>query len=134
VGGKQMQREDEAPRGSRRAVLLRVLLWVSERYGRFDPARWGPQFKYPYFMAAGTNVGITAELYERTGGYPRRPLEQGLTDRVLSETVRTLTTRAALRPEVIVYASARRVWAYGALNTLRWYRNQAFRDAVVDVR
>jgi hypothetical protein len=48
--------------------------------------------------------------------------------------VRTLTTRAAVRRDVTVYNSARRVRSYGYLNTLRWYRNHGYRPSVVDVR
>ena len=55
-------------------------------------------------------------------------------DRALSERVRTLTDRAAVVPNAIVYNSARRVRAYGYLNTLRWYRNHGYRPSVVDVR
>jgi hypothetical protein len=55
-------------------------------------------------------------------------------DRVLSESVRTLTTLAARRTDVIVYNSLRRVRAYGYLNTLRWYRNHGYSPSVVDVR
>jgi hypothetical protein len=73
-------------------------------------------------------------LYERAGGFPRTAIEELHEDRALSETIRTLTTRAAVRPEVIVYNSARRVRAYGYINTLRWYRNHGYRPAVVDVR
>ena len=108
------------------------MIWVAENFGRIH--RRGPQFKYPYFMAAGNNLAITASLYERCGGFPRTAIEHEHEDRVLSEKVRTLTTRAAVLPEAIVYNSVRRVRAYGYLNTLRWYRNHGYRPAVVDVR
>ena len=85
-------------------------------------------------MAAGNNLAITAELYEKSGGFPRSAIEDAHEDRILSETVRTLTARAAVRREIVVYNSVRRVRAYGYINTLRWYRNHGYRDGVVDVR
>jgi hypothetical protein len=85
-------------------------------------------------MAAGNNLAITADLYERSGGFPRTSIEEVHEDRVLSEVVRTLTTRAAVRRDVTVFNSARRVRSYGYLNTLRWYRNHGYRPSVVDVR
>lgn len=132
VAGKIAAREDEAPLGRRQRLVLAGMLWLAENYGRLH--RRGPQFKYPYFMAAGNNLAITAELYQASGGFPRSAIEQQHEDRALSEAVRTLTTRAAVRHDVVVYNSLRRVRAWGYLNTLRWYRNHGYRPAVVDVR
>jgi hypothetical protein len=70
----------------------------------------------------------------RAGGFPRTAIEDAHEDRALSERVRTLTARARVVREAVVYNSARRVRAYGHLNTLRWYRNHGYRPAVVDVR
>ena len=113
-------------------VVLPAMLWVAEHYGRVH--RRGPQFRYPYFMAAGNNLAITAALYESSGGFPRTAIEEAHEDRALSEKVRTLTAKAAVRRDVVVYNSVRRVRAYGYLNTLRWYRNHGYRPRVVDVR
>ena len=134
VGGKQRPRDDEAPRGSLRHTVLNVMLWLAENYGRLLPSRRGPAFKYPYFMAAGNNLAISAALYDQSGGFPRSRIEDLHEDRALSEKVRTLTARGAFRRDVIVYCSARRVRAYGHLNTLRWYSDHGYRAAVVDVR
>lgn len=131
VAGKIRPRADEALSLADR-LILPAMIWIAEHYGRLH--RRGPQFKYPYFMAAGNNLAVTAALYERAGGFPRTAIEEMHEDRALSESIRTLTTRAAVRPEVIVYNSARRVRAYGYLNTLRWYRNHGYRPSVVDVR
>lgn len=132
VAGRIRPRVDEGPTSRRERATLAAMIWVAERYGRLH--RRGPQFRYPYFMAAGNNLAITAELYARAGGFPRSAIEDAHEDRVLSETVRTLTSRAAVCREAVVYNSARRVRAYGYLNTLRWYRNHGYRPAVVDVR
>ena len=132
VAGKIRPRQDEAPISRTQRAILATMIWVAEHYGRIH--RRGPQFKYPYFMAAGNNLAITARLYEASGGFPRSAIEHVHEDRALSEMVRTLTSRAAVRRDVVVYNSARRVRAYGYLNTLRWYRNHGYRPAVVDVR
>ncbi|MEO7964048.1 MAG: glycosyltransferase family 2 protein [Gemmatimonadaceae bacterium] len=131
VAGKIRPREDEALTLADRLIIL-MMLFVAERYGRLH--RRGPQFRYPYFMAAGNNLAITASLYEASGGFPRTRIEEMHEDRALSEKVRTLTDRAAVISDAIVYNSARRVRAYGYLNTLRWYRNHGYRPQVVDVR
>ena len=132
VAGKIKPRTDEGVRLKAGHWILPAMIWLAENAGRLH--RRGPQFKYPYFMAAGNNLAITASLYERCGGFPRTAIEQAHEDRVLSETVRPLTTRAAVVPEAIVYNSVRRVRAYGYLNTLRWYHNHGYRPTVVDVR
>lgn len=132
VAGKIRPRLDETSTTLAQRGILAAMIWLAEHYGRLH--RRGPQFKYPYFMAAGNNLAITAELYERSGGFPRCAIEDVHEDRVLSEIVRTLTTRAAVRRDVTVYNSARRVRLYGYLNTLRWYRNHGYRPHVVDVR
>ena len=132
VAGKIRPRLDEEPISLAQRGILATMIWLAEHYGRLH--RRGAQFKYPYFMAAGNNLAITAELYERSGGFPRSSIEEVHEDRVLSEVVRTLTTRAAVRRDVTVYNSARRVRSYGYLNTLRWYRNHGYRPRVVDVR
>lgn len=132
VAGKIRPRQDEAPISRTQRTILATMIWIAEHYGRIH--RRGPQFKYPYFMAAGNNLAITARLYEASGGFPRTAIEHVHEDRALSEMVRTLTSRAAVRRDMVVYNSARRVRAYGYLNTLRWYRNHGYRPAVVDVR
>jgi glycosyltransferase involved in cell wall biosynthesis len=132
VAGKIRPRLDEAPVSHTQRAILAAMIWMAEHYGRIH--RRGRQFKYPYFMAAGNNLAITADLYEASGGFPRTAIEHVHEDRALSETVRTLTTRAAVRRDVVVFNSARRVRAYGYLNTLRWYRNHGYRPDVVDVR
>lgn len=131
VGGRIAPREDERL-SLRERLALPALIAIAERFGRYT--RRGPQFKYPYFMAAGNNLAISAALYERAGGFPRTRIEDMHEDRALSESVRTLTANAASRREIVVYNSARRVRAYGFVNVLRWYRNHGYRPRVVDIR
>jgi glycosyltransferase involved in cell wall biosynthesis len=131
VAGRIRPRRDEALTWRERLVVP-LLIAVAERYGRL--VRRGSQFRYPYFMAAGNNLAIAAELYTAVGGFPRTAIEHAHEDRVLSERVRLVTDRAARRPQIVVYNSVRRVRAYGFMNVLRWYRNHGYQPAVVDVR
>jgi glycosyltransferase involved in cell wall biosynthesis len=132
VAGRILPRSDEEALTPGRRLVLMAMLWIAENYGKIH--RRGPQFRYPYFMAAGNNLAISASLYQRCGGFPRTTLEELNEDRVLSEKVRTMTTFAAQRDNLIVRNSARRVRAYGVINTLRWYRNRGYRPERVDIR
>ncbi|MEO7521387.1 MAG: glycosyltransferase [Gemmatimonas sp.] len=131
VAGRIRPRPDEGLALSERLVLP-AMIALAERYGRYS--RRGARFRSPYFMAAGNNLAISARLYLEAGGFPRGAIEHVHEDRALSERVRQLTTRAAVRDDMIVYNSVRRVRAYGFVNVLRWYRNHGYRPAVVDVR
>jgi glycosyltransferase involved in cell wall biosynthesis len=132
VIGQIRAREDDFPPTLRDRLVLPLMLRLAENFGRLH--RRGPQFKYPYVMVAGNNMAITAGMYERAGGFPRTAIEDAHEDRVLAERVRTLTTRARKRPDVVVYNSIRRVRSYGYLNTLLWYWDHHYRPTVVDVR
>ncbi len=131
VAGRIVPRADEML-SVRERIVLPIMIALAERYGRYT--RRGPQFKYPYFMAAGNNLAISAELYLNARGFPRTAIEHAHEDRELSERVRTLTARAEVRRNIVVFNSVRRVRAYGFVNVLRWYRNHGYRPAVVDVR
>jgi glycosyltransferase involved in cell wall biosynthesis len=131
VAGRIHPRDDE-PHTPRDRVLMWIALWIAEHYGGLF--RFGRRFKYPYMMVPGANLGVSAALYIRSGGFPRTAIDDVHEDHVLSEAIRTMTDRAALLPRLIVHHSARRLRAYGYINTLRWYRNHGFRPSVVDVR
>ena len=132
VAGKIKPRSDERTVTPGRRALIRLALWMAENYGKIH--RRGTRFRYPYFMVAGNNLAISADLYLQSGGFPRSSLEELNEDRALSEKVRTLTSKAALRDDLIVYNSVRRLHAYGVINTLRWYRNRGYHPDVVDIR
>jgi glycosyltransferase involved in cell wall biosynthesis len=132
VAGKILPRTDEEPLTLSWRISLRLMVWAAQNYGKIH--RRGPQFLYPYFMAAGNNLAVSAALYERSGGFPRTALEDLNEDRALSEKIRTLTRKAAWRDNIVVRNSVRRVRAFGVLNTLRWYRNRGYRPKVVDIR
>jgi glycosyltransferase involved in cell wall biosynthesis len=132
VVGTIKPRDDDIRLTRTDRCVIPLLLLLAENYGKIR--RRGRQFKYPYLMVAGNNLAITAALYERAGGFPRASIEDAHEDRELAERVRTLTTRAGLRRDVVVYNSIRRLRRYGYINTLRWYADHSHRPDVVDVR
>lgn len=133
VGGELVPRRDEGLGAIRRAVL-RGAVHLAEAFGRIRPGNQDAQYLGPYMMAAGCNVGITAELYVAAGGFPRTAIEDLHEDRALVNAVRRLTDRYARRNDVVVYGSSRRVQAWGLARTLLWYKDHAYRPAHVDIR
>jgi glycosyltransferase involved in cell wall biosynthesis len=132
VAGKIKPRTDDLVLSRFDRLFIPVLLWLAEAIGKLR--RRGRQFKYPYFLAAGNNLAITAELYQRAGGFAHTSIEQEHEDTLLSETVRTLTSRGGVCREAVVYNSTRRVKRYGYARTALWYIAHWCRPAEVDVR
>jgi glycosyltransferase involved in cell wall biosynthesis len=132
VAGAIKPRTDDFPLGRWDRVLIPTVLWLAVHTGRLR--RRGPQFKYPYILAAGNNLAITAALYERAGGFPRTSIEHEHEDRVLSERVRTLTRRGGVRADIVVYNSTRRMRRYGYARTVAWYVTHRGGLPEVDVR
>ena len=92
VGGELVPRRDEGLPAPTR-WLLRGAVHLAEAFGRVRPGNRDPEYRGPYMMAAGCNVGITAELYVAAGGFPRTAIEDLHEDRALVNAVRKLTDR-----------------------------------------
>jgi glycosyltransferase involved in cell wall biosynthesis len=133
VGGELVPRRDEGV-GWPTRLLLRGAVHLAEAFGRVRAGNRSPEYLGPYLMAAGCNVGITAELYLAAGGFPRTRIEELHEDRALVNAVRRLTRDYARRADVVVFGSSRRVRAWGLKNTLLWYKDHAYRPEVVDIR
>ena len=133
VGGELVPRTDEGLGWPTRAAL-RGAVHVAEAFGRLRSGNRDPAYLGPYLMAAGCNVGITAELYLAAGGFPRTRIEDLHEDRALVNAVRRITRDYARRGDVVVQGSSRRVRAWGLKNTLLWYRDHAYRPELVDIR
>lgn len=133
VGGELVSRRDEGVGWPTRAVL-RGAVHLAEAFGRIRPGNRSREYLGPYLMAAGCNVGITAELYLAAGGFPRTAIEDLHEDRALVNAVRRITRDYARRADVVVFGSSRRVRAWGLKNTLLWYKDHAYRPEVVDIR
>ncbi len=133
VGGELVPRRDEGlGRGTR--LALRSAVHLAEAFGRARSGNRDPAYLGPYLMAAGCNVGITAELYVAAGGFPRTAIEDLHEDRALVNAVRRITADYARRSDVVVQGSSRRVRAWGLRNTLLWYKDHAYRPELVDIR
>jgi glycosyltransferase involved in cell wall biosynthesis len=133
VGGELVPRHDEGL-GWPTRVALRGAVHLAEAFGRVRSGNRSPEYLGPYMMAAGCNVGITAELYLAAGGFPRTRIEDLHEDRALVNAVRRLTRDYARRADVVVQGSSRRVQAWGLRNTLLWYKDHAYRPEHVDIR
>ena len=132
VAGRIKPRTDDFTLNRFDRLIIAILLWLAEAIGKLR--RRGRQFKYPYILAAGNNLAITARLYEQAGGFAHTSIEQAHEDTVLSERVRTLTSRGGVCREAVVYNSTRRVKRYGYVRTALWYIAHWCRPAEVDVR
>jgi len=132
VAGHIVPRDDDERLTLLDRLLIPAIVWAAHIIGRMR--RHGPQFRYPYFVVAGNNLAVSADLYERAGGFPRTAIEQVHEDRQLSERIRTLTDRARLNRRMIVYNSTRRLKRYGYRRTLLWYFDHLSVPEEVDVR
>lgn len=134
VAGRITARTDDTNISKWKAKFFDILVPVAASFGRVRPLNRGPQFKGPYVMTAGCNVGVAAWLYEKSGGFPRTKIEDTHEDRVLVNRVRTLTDKYGYFKNVHVKVSARRIASWGVVNTLKWYANHSYCPPVVDIR
>ncbi|WP_242901246.1 glycosyltransferase family 2 protein [Actinomadura terrae] len=134
VSGPLRPRTDEFPLRFWERRLLPAVIGVAATFGRFRPGNQDPCFLGPYVMMPGCNVAITADLYERAGGFPRTRIEDVHEDRALVNRVRYLTAAYGLRGDVLVYGSVRRLRAFGLVRTLGWYADHRYRPTIVDIR
>jgi hypothetical protein len=132
VAGHIVPRDDDEQLTLLDRLLIPAIVRSAHVIGRIR--RHGPQFRYPYFVVAGNNLAVSADLYERAGGFPRTAIEQVHEDRQLSERIRTLTDRSRLNRKMIVYNSTRRLKRYGYRRTLLWYFDHLSVPEEVDVR
>jgi len=134
VIGQIKPRSDDFPLSLPDRVVIPILVFVASQWGKVYRRGRPGQFKYPYIMVAGNNLGITAEMYERSGGFPRSRIEDVHEDRILGDRVRMLTRRTRKKRNVVVFNSTRRARRYGFINTLLWYWEHRYQPDVIDVR
>lgn len=131
MGGRLKPRGDDIKLRPLDYIMPSLLITSGVLYGKLFYR--GKQFKYSFFMAAGGNMAITAALYEKAGGFTRSSIADSNEDTELAERVRTLTSHAKYRREMVVYASLRRMRKYGYLNTLKWFSGRSYKG-IIDVR
>jgi glycosyltransferase involved in cell wall biosynthesis len=130
VCGRIVARPDE--NGPIGRSVFRVLVALGAAFGRIRPAhRRRHGYLVPYRMHAGNNMAITAELYLKVGGMPRRPSP---TDRMFINRVRRHSTAIVRRRDMVVGNSTRRIRAYGVIGTARWYLDRGAGSRGVDPR
>jgi glycosyltransferase involved in cell wall biosynthesis len=114
--------------------LLPSVVALAAYFGKLRPGNRDTAYLGPYMMCPGCNLGITASLYERSGGFPRTAIEDEHEDRALVNRVRRVTTAYGYRRGMRVYGSVRRLRAYGLIGTLAWYADHRNRPEEVDIR
>jgi len=134
-GGLLEPRHDEVGRLRYLFLVLvnEFVVWT----GRLLPENRGSEFHGPYIVVSGGNMAITADMYDRAGGFPRTSIEQSHEDRDLTHAVRRLTPHYGLHRDMVVHASMRRIRAWGVVKTLAWYAGHRYRprnNEGVDVR
>ena len=128
--GRIRARADE--HGPAGRAFFALLVALAAAFGRVRPAnRAGGGYLAPYRMHAGNNMAITAELYVRVGGMPRRPSP---TDRMFLNRVRQHTAAIVHCGGMVVENSTRRLRSYGVLGTARWYLDQGSGHLTPDPR
>lgn len=70
VSGQLLPRRDEGIDWKKRMLILGVIETAS-LFGKIRQGNKDPQYLGPYVMTPGCNMAITAELYVRSGGFPR---------------------------------------------------------------
>lgn len=130
VCGRVLARPDE--HGPVGRAVFRLLVVLGAAFGRIRPAhRRRHGYLVPYRMHSGNNMAVTARLYLRVGGMPRRPSP---TDRMFLNQVRRHTTAIVYRRDMISRNSTRRIRAYGVVGTARWYLERGAGARCVDPR
>jgi glycosyltransferase involved in cell wall biosynthesis len=134
VAGRLVPRLDEPGVTFAHRFVLPATVTLASAFGALRPGNRGPEYLGRYVMTPGCNLGITAELYRRCGGFPRSAIEDLHEDRALVNAVRRVSTAYGSRRDVVVAGSTRRVRAWGLVRTLGWYADHRYRPDVVDVR
>lgn len=121
VGGRIRARGDE---GYRSRVFNAIgVLWRLGHAAEWYRTRKEPDALRRSFAICGNNMAIDAEIYERSGGFPRGSIEHIDEDHVLQQRVRAITGAKgiALAKRALVYTSLRRLNAYGTRDFVSWY-------------
>jgi len=134
VIGRTVPRRDQEPLRPGEEALIEFLMRASSLVGRWRPSNHGPEYLTPFRLAIGNNLAIRAEVYERSGGFPRSRIEEVHEDRALMNRVRRVTPRIGTQRRALVATSIRRLRAYGLVGILHWYLSHGGRVGPVDVR
>ncbi len=134
LAGTIKPRLDEGPLRPGEGALLRLVVSGAELFGRLRPGNRDPRYLTGYVMAAGNNLAITADLYLRSGGFPRTSIEIAHEDRALVNAARLITPNIVRRYDMVVLNSLRRLRQWGLVHTLLWYWDHRWLPEEVDIR
>jgi glycosyltransferase involved in cell wall biosynthesis len=134
VTGTLRPRRDEVRLTVWERWLLPAVIGFCAVFGTLRPSNRDPENLGPYMMCPGSNLAITASLYERSGGFPRTAIEDEHEDRALVNKVRKITASYRKVRGMVVYGSVRRLRAYGLMATLAWYLDHRNKPTEIDIR
>lgn len=134
VIGRTIPRSDLEPLHWWEPGVIEALMRISDVVGRARRSNHGPEYRTRYRLPIGNNLGVRAEAYVASGGFPRSRIEEVHEDRALMNRMRRVTPRIGTERRAIVATSIRRLRAYGLVGILRWYLDHGGGHRTVDVR
>ena len=134
VIGRTVPRSDLQPLHWWEPGVIEALMRISDLVGRVRRSNHGPEYRTHYRLPIGNNLGVRAEAYVASGGFPRSRIEEVHEDRALMNRMRRVTARIGTERQAIVATSIRRLRAYGLVGILRWYLDHGGGHRTVDVR
>src|SRR6185369_1590215 len=108
-------------------VVIYAIIWWVVGWRRVREGGYRKRF----LLAPGGNLGITAKMYTRVGGFSQSSIETLDEDTDLASRVLRVTRRAIGSRRVAVTSSSRRLVTLGFRGTLRWY---GFKTEQGDIR
>jgi glycosyltransferase involved in cell wall biosynthesis len=115
-------------------VMLRAASLLASTFGLFRPSNYGKGLRGLYVMTNGNNLAIDSKTYLAAGGFRHTRIEELHEDRQLVNDVRAAGEKVFLVRAMKVQVSARRVNAWGLLNSLKWYANHSYKGEEIDIR
>jgi len=134
LAGKIVPRLDESPLRFGESTLLRLIVAGAAWFGSVRPGNRDRRYLTGYIMAPGNNLALTADLYQRCGGFPRTAIEKAHEDRALVNAARLVTPNIVYRNDMLVLNSLRRLRRWGLWRTLLWYWDHRWLPDEVDIR
>jgi glycosyltransferase involved in cell wall biosynthesis len=136
VGGRLRARTDEG-------VVNTVFNVIGNAWRLGHAVEWYRTRKEPdanrrSFAVCGPSMAFDAEIYERSGGFPRAAIDDIDDDLTFERRVRAVTGAdgIALAPKAVVRISLRRLHYFGVRDFVAWYgeKNRDTTGKTVDIR
>lgn len=137
IGGPSLPRTDDIPLSRPRYWFFIATYEAAHLLSHLRPQNYSRDLKGRYIMMAGHNMAITADLYQRVGGFVRTSIDQAHEDIELVKAVRKVTSNYVFSRKVKMRSSVRRIHHWGVVNSIRWYSGHYYKPedpTSVDVR